>query len=522
VQVTPTIAASSDFGQVERLRVFVARRLGLRFDEGKSSFLSEILQRRSQTNRQAPESYLEQLESGAAPEREVRLLVQELTVSETFFFRSFDQFRVFNEVALPARIRGRLGTRRLRILSAGCASGEEAYSVAILTRDLPALVGWQVEIRAIDINVAMLEKAARARYSRWALRETPAEVQARCFREEGGDFVLDASFRSLVSFEERNLAQEDATFWAPDSFDIVFFRNVVMYFTPEVAQAVIARIARSLVPGGYLFLGYAETLRGLSQDFHLNHTHGTFYYQRRESDDAPPAVAFTVAAAMAPVARASLPPLPVDVTSDDSWVSTIRRSSETIQALSTRSQAAAGGAPVGGAGAPAGQGADLGLAIELMRLERFAEAEALLMGLPPESARDADVILLRAVLLTHGGDLSAAERLCAEVLRLNEMNAGAHYLTALCREGAGDRAGATSHDQVAAYLDPGFAMPRMHLGLLARRAGNTAEARRELTEALLLLQREDASRLLLFSGGFSRDVLIGICRAELFSCGGPA
>jgi chemotaxis protein methyltransferase CheR len=165
---------------------------------------------------------------------------------------------------------------------------------------------------------------------------------------------------------------------------------------------------------------------------------------------------------------------------------------------------------------------DLGMAIELMRLERFAEAEALLAALPLESARDPDVVLLRAVLLTHGGDLAAAERLCAEVLRMNEMSAGAHYLTALCREGAGDRAGAASHDQVAVYLDPGFAMPRMHLGLLARRAGNPAEARRELSDALMLLQREDPSRLLLFSGGFSREALIGICRAELVSCGGAA
>lgn len=510
-------ATPSDFGPVQRLRGFAARRLGLRFDDGKSGFLSEILQRRSQANRQTPEAYLAQLESGTASEREARLLVQELTVTETFFFRSFDQFRVFNEVALPTRIRERRGVRRLRILSAGCASGEEPYSLAMLTRALPELVGWQVEIRAIDINAAMLEKAARARYSRWALRETPADVQARCFRSDGADFVLDSGFRDMVTFEERNLAEEDAAFWAPETFDIIFFRNVVMYFTPEVAQAVIARMARSLVRGGYLFLGYAETLRGLSQDFHLNHTHGTFYYQRRDADQVPQEAARTPAGLSSFV---SLAPEPVrEVAADDSWVSTIRRASENIHALSTRSEAATSGPPVGAVAAPAPV-VDLGLAIELMRLERFAEAEALLTALPAESARDADVILLRAVLLTHGGDLSAAERLCTEVLRLNDLSAGAHYLTALCREGAGDRAGATSHDQVAVYLDPGFAMPRMHLGLLARRAGKAAEARHELTEALVLLQREDPSRLLLFSGGFSREALIGMCRAELVSCGG--
>jgi chemotaxis protein methyltransferase CheR len=106
------------------------------------------------------------------------------------------------------------------------------------------------------------------------------------------------------------------------------------------------------------------------------------------------------------------------------------------------------------------------------------------------------------------------------LLELDELSAGAHYLLALCREGAGDRAAASHHDQVAAYLDPGFAMPRLHLGLLARRGGDREAARNELGQALVLLQREDASRVLLFGGGFSRDALIALCRAELIRCGG--
>ena len=84
----------------------------------------------------------------------------------------------------------------------------------------------------------------------------------------------------------RNLVRDDPQLWQPDTYDIVFFRNVLMYFTPESAQAVIARIGRALKPGGYLFLGHAETLRGLSSDFHLRHTHETFYYQRKDAAGA--------------------------------------------------------------------------------------------------------------------------------------------------------------------------------------------------------------------------------------------
>ncbi|HTA21595.1 MAG TPA: protein-glutamate O-methyltransferase, partial [Polyangia bacterium] len=90
-----------------------------------------------------------------------------------------------------------------------------------------------------------------------------------------------------------------------------------------------------------------------------------------------------------------------------------------------------------------------------------------------------------------------------------------------CREDAGDRSAAAEHDRIAAYLDPTFAMPRLHLGLLARRAGDQPTARRELGEAMTLLEREDPSRLLLYGGGFGRPGLAALCRAELRACGGP-
>jgi chemotaxis protein methyltransferase CheR len=140
--------------------------------------------------------------------------------------------------------------------------------------------------------------------------------------------------------------------------------------------------------------------------------------------------------------------------------------------------------------------------------------------LPRESDRDPDVLLLRAVLLIHGGRLSEGQQVCAALLELDEMNAGAHYLMALCREGSGDLGGAANHDQIAAYLDPGFAMPRLHLGLLARKAGDLSAARREFSHALVLLQREDAPRLLFFGGGFGREALISLCHAEIAACGG--
>jgi chemotaxis protein methyltransferase CheR len=516
--VSPAREPSSE--QIQRFRAFTAGRLGLRMEDGQVGLLAEALRRRLEDTGLSPDLYLASLESTTQVRDEIRSVAQELTVTETYFFRNEPQFRALREVVLPDCVRAQAARRRLRILSAGCASGEEAYSIAILLRDAAELLGWDVAIRGIDINVAMLARASRAHYSAWSLRETPAELRARCFRVLGREFLLEERFRTLATFDERNLAEPDAAFWAPESFDVVFCRNVLMYFTPETAEAVVARIARSLVPGGYLFLGHAETLRGLSHDFQLCHTHGTFYYQRHprvgraRPEPASPGPALEPSPELLPALSPLLP--------NDSWVEAIGRSAERIHSL-TSSDAGArverdpAAATTLRAGRYAG---DLGVAVELIRQERFPEAEAALTTLPAGSAGDADVLLLRAILVTHGGDLAAAEKLCAKVLELDGMTAGAHYLMALCREDAGDRAGASHHDRIAAYLDPGFALPRLHLGLLARRSGDQAGARGEFGEALLLLQREDASRLLLFGGGFSREALIALCRAELASCGG--
>jgi chemotaxis protein methyltransferase CheR len=123
------------------------------------------------------------------------------------------------------------------------------------------------------------------------------------------------------------------------------------------------------------------------------------------------------------------------------------------------------------------------------------------------------------VLLTSQGEWSSAESSCRRLLELDELNAGAHYVLGLCGAGADRLDAATHHQRVAIYLDPHFAMPRLQLGLLLRRKGESSEARRELIQARALLARENASRLLMFGGGFGRAALLALCSAELAATG---
>ncbi len=495
---------------LERFRSIVAGRLGLQFDDGKVELLGDILRQRLQVHgRENADAYLASLSSEINGREELRELAKCLTVTETYFFRGADQFRALAEAALAERIRGHAADRRLRLLSAGCASGEEAYSLAILLRErFPELASWQIEILGLDLNPAMIAKAGKARYTKWSLRETPDALRDKYFRIDGADFVLPADIRSIVCFEEKNLA---GSAWASlNPFDIILCRNVIMYLVPDAALSVIQRLTQALGPDGFLFLGYAETLRGLSFDFNLRHTHDAFYYQKRGAVEPQPA--------SLPVAQGLNAPAPLVDLPDLAWVDAVQRAAERIRSLSRDCTSpieplpkAAGRPPV-----------DLGFVFELLHQERFRQALGVLEDLPPETGLDPDIQILRAGLLTHCGDLEAAEAACRQILSANDLHAGAHYLTALCREHAGDAGAAMEHDRAAIYLDGTFAMPHLHLGRMAKRSAELGTARRELEHAGLLLSREDPSRILLFGGGFSREALLAFSRAELRACGGSS
>jgi chemotaxis protein methyltransferase CheR len=484
----------------ERFRSVVAARLGLHFDDAKLDELSDTLRVRMLAVRATTvDAYIARMDAG-----ELGALAERLTVGETYFFRYREQFQAFAEVALPAALR--TGRRPIRILSAGCATGEEAYTLAIIAQGHAS----QIEVTAFDVNPAVVKRAKEARYSTWSLRDTPPPIRQRYFETDGGQYVLVPEVRDMVRFEDRNLLDDAPELWQPDAFDIVFCRNVIMYFGAEAMRAAVARIARSLRPDGFLFMGHAETLRGISRAFHLCHTHETFYYQRNGTHD--PTRISPEATSLAALPGGTLP-TPVALGLDTSWIDVIQRASERVAKLATER------AGPRETTQPSPARADTQPILEMMREERFADALELLGTFSPT---DPETQLLRAIVLTNGGRHREAERVCAELIAADELNAGAHYLLALCREHTGDGDGAREHDRIATYLDPAFAMPHVHMGLLERRAGHLDRAAAELARALELLASEDASRILLYGGGFSREALGLLCQNELRRCGGSA
>jgi len=504
-------------GELERLRLAVGEQLGFALaDDRLEQLVHAARTRQAALGLDGPGAYAEHLRSLDQQDDEVSRLAELLTVTETFFYRDVAQINALVEAVLPQR--EARGGRRLRILSAGCASGEEPYSLAIALREaLPDVDARDIQILGIDVNRAMLAKAAGARYTPWSLRSTPDAIRARYFRRADREMALDESVTRMVTFRAHNLAESDPLFFRALACDVIFCRNVVMYFTPEAARGVVGRLTEALLPAGFLFLGHAETLRWLPHDYQLCHTHGTFYYQRRDGHAAPPLETLPVSAAR----ERDVPPAVVADAS--SWFDAITQATRRVTELTSHPSPPP----------PAGRASDaspsvlreprhraLGSVLELMRRERFAEARGLLETLPPDESLHPDALLLSAVLFTNEGRIAEAERACESLLRMDELHAGAHYLAALCREQAGDDVGAAAHDRIAVHLEPTFAMPHLHAGLLAKRQGDGLVARRELGQALILLEREDSSHLVLFGGGFSRDALAALCRAGLAKLGG--
>jgi len=486
--------AALDEADLLRFAELIEERLGLQFDGSSLKELEAILLARMRILRCAGiDTYLHRFEAPGLTHEELRELATVLTIGETYFFRSPEQFSVFSEVALPRLTRAQ-PARKLRILSAGCATGEEPYTLAITLREMGALAPAHVSILGLDVNPESIARARRGRYSPWAMRATSPELLQKYFRRDRDQFVLDESVLRMVRFEERNLALEDIHFWQPQSFDVIFCRNVTMYLSARALGELITRFARVLAPAGFLFLSYAEPLRGISQAFHVEHARGAFYYVVRAPSRSPapcaaPRTSGAPAAATAAVVRRAVP--------------------LAVRDLATQ--------PLGSTGPPELQ-ASPALGAALMIAERFDDALAALEALPQAERLEPDALLLTAMVQLERGQLDEAARLCASLLALNDLNAAAHYLTALCHEQAGRRTAAIDSYRVGVYLDRAFAMPHLRLGLMFRREGDLRSARREFQNASMLLAQEDAARVLLFGGGFSRSNLIDFCASELRLC----
>jgi len=266
------------------LRDFIHDYCGIFFDDGSKFLVERRLNRRLEQHQlKTFEEYYHFLRYDRRREEELAVLVDNLTTNETYFFRESAQLTAFTEEILPELRERNAARRSLRIWSAGCSTGEEPYTIAILLlesgdwwRD------WQVDILGSDINQRVLHTARKGVYKKGSHRATPPGMLTKYFVDEGkGDYRIADSVRDLVSFSSVNLLDPYKTSLIRD-LDIIFCRNVIIYFDREAKKKVIASFHDKLREGGFLLLGHSESLINISTAFTLRTLRNDMVYQRPE------------------------------------------------------------------------------------------------------------------------------------------------------------------------------------------------------------------------------------------------
>jgi chemotaxis protein methyltransferase CheR len=206
-------------------------------------------------------------------------VIEAMTTNETSFFRDHHPFDALRTTVVPDLMKRKGATRKLRVWSAASSTGQELYSIAmLLDSQFPLLTGWDVTLHGTDLSNEVLAKARAGRYSSLEVnRGLPAPLLVKYFTREGANYVIDESIRKRAKFERINLADV----WpAMPTFDIVFCRNVLIYFELDVRRRILDRIRKNLTPGGYLFLGSSESTVGLVDGFTAVRVDNTVVYRK--------------------------------------------------------------------------------------------------------------------------------------------------------------------------------------------------------------------------------------------------
>jgi len=260
---------------------------GLYFDDASRYLLEKRLSRRIRNHHLNDfRDYYRFIRYDTRAEEELSAIMDILTVNETYFFREQNQLKAFSEEILEELQVANRGRRTLRIWSAGCSTGEEPYTIAMLLQEKNVFSGWDIEIHGSDINQRVLQTARRGVYRKNSFRTTEPYFLKKYFVEEDSSYRISDAVKKFVNFNYLNLLDPcKAKFLG--KMDVVFCRNVLIYFDNASRRRVIENFYDRLVDGGYLLLGHAESLMNISTAFTLKHFKHDMVYQKPPQQGVP-------------------------------------------------------------------------------------------------------------------------------------------------------------------------------------------------------------------------------------------
>ena len=264
-------------------RNLVYDRCGINFESKKIYFVKKrLVSRMEALGIEKVEDYIRYLKFRDPKGTEFQELLNLLTTNETYMFREFDQLAVFAEDCLEevCEKKKKLGNEQIRIWCAGCSTGEEAYTLAIILMEmLEPLSDWNIKITATDIDTKVLSMAQKGEYSSRAVKDVPDEYLEQYLRITGGSFAVKSIVKKHITFKHLNL-MDAKQIKSAGQFDFIFCRNVLIYFDNVSRKKVVSQFYEHLDPGGFVFLGHSESIGRISTSFTLRKMGGMIMYQK--------------------------------------------------------------------------------------------------------------------------------------------------------------------------------------------------------------------------------------------------
>ncbi len=476
---------------LSRLGTCISRLLGLRFGPERMADLERaLIDAAPEFGFDDPLRFAEWLCVARLSKEETERLASHLTVGETYFFRDKEVFDGLEQTILPGLIEKRRTEKRIRIWSAGCSTGEEPYSVAMMLAAMMFdMKDWNITILATDISSRVLKKASEACYGEWSFRSAPESIKERYFNKTAeGRYSLIDRIRKMVEFRYLNLADDayPSLVNNTNAMDLILCRNVLMYFSQATGERVTARLRNCLVDDGLMITGPAEAahymIRSLFTPVSL--PGATFYRKTRQPDEAIEAAGVKEQDGQGSTSlqwEKKTPARP--------QVKTIKRQPEAARPVPLKEAAPAGLAAI--------EEAD-----RLFRLGLYQQACETIES-DSGSRRDPRACTLLARIYANQGRLELAQTWCERAISADRLNPAFHFLMATILMEQGMLKESADALKKTLYLDPRFVLAHYMLAGLSGRLGDAQGAARNRKNAIELLSGYDPDEPLPESDGMT-------------------
>jgi chemotaxis protein methyltransferase CheR len=505
--------SADDFGLFQDLLI---EKSGLCFEEGRSQSLHLALwQRLRHRGYDSYREYYNLLKFHPEGRMEIRELLDLITIGETHFFRNKAQFDVLMKFVLPEIIQRRLktGDRCIRVWSAGCSGGDEAYSIAIATMEvLLSLEEWRISVLGTDINRNELAHAKEAIYGKKAIAHLPEGYLDKYFNVRGTGYVLNTNVKDLVQFEYHNLARDPFVHEKMQNIDILFCRNVTIYFDGQTTKRVIENFYNCLAEDGYLFLGHSETLWQITNKFERVEFPQTFIYKKLlgpfQEDAMKPFMA--------------IPEFKLDDLT--SATGTVTGQPFFLQELKSRLQERPEPLEqVEGSTLrvekPPGMNGKVESAYQEATLCLKAIKDPAALSSPDQpTAQEKSPIhhdLAKAMILANEARYKEAADILVKIIEMDNLNVEAYYLLGVLSYKNNDLKEAETQFRKVIYVSPDSVLAYFNLGNIYLYQGKFNGAAREFRNAVRLLEQRPKNEQVRFCEDLTVEFLLRACRNNL-------